>query len=103
VLWLAPPDNVEHPDQLRRRLAAGSRAKDRVLLRNGDAVEGLFTALDAKRLTVEVDKKPVAVEFDKVAAVALSTDDVTPLKAKGGHGRVTRADGSRVSTRPQAW
>ena len=97
VLWLAPPDNVEHPDQLRRRLAAGSRAKDRVLLRNGDAVEGLFTALDARRLTVEVDKKPVAVEFDKVAAVALSTDDVTPLKPKGVYGRVTLADGTRLS------
>jgi hypothetical protein len=97
VLWLAPPDNVEYPDQLRRRLAAGSRAKDRVLLRNGDAVEGLFSALDAKRLTVEVDKKPVAVEFDKVAAVALSTDDVTPLKPKGVYGRVTLADGARLS------
>jgi hypothetical protein len=97
VLWLAAPDNVEHPDLLRRRLAAASRARDRVLLRNGDAVEGLFNALDAKQLTVEVDKRPVTVEFHKVAAVALSTDDVTPLKPKGVYGRVTLADGTRLA------
>jgi hypothetical protein len=102
VLWLTTPDNVEHPDLLRRQLANATRARDRVLLRNGDALDGLFNALDTKRVEVELDRKPIEVKIDKVAAIALSTDGVDKLKQKGVYARVVltgdaRSHGTRLS------
>ena len=96
VLWLTTPDNVEQPDLLRRRLTNATRARDRVLLRNGDALEGLLNALDGKRIEVEVNRKPIAVSLDKVSAIALSTDGQDKMKPKGVYARVilTGGDGS---------
>jgi hypothetical protein len=88
VVWLATPDNIDHADRYRRQLAKGSRARDHVVLRNGDVLEGVLSGLTAKKVEVEVDKKAVEVATDKVAAVALGTDIVTSLKPKGVYGRV---------------
>jgi hypothetical protein len=97
VLWLTTPDNVEHADLMRRQLANATRARDRILLRNGDALDGLFNALDTKRVEVEIDRKPIEVKIDKVAAIALSTDGVDRLKQKGVYARVVLIDGTRLS------
>jgi NPCBM/NEW2 domain len=102
VVWLAAPDNTDYPDRLRRNLAKASRARDQVLLRNGDVLEGVLTALTEKKIGVEVDKKPVEVATDSVAAVALGTEVVNALKPKGVYGRVVllgdgRANGTRLS------
>jgi hypothetical protein len=95
VVWLATPDNVEHPDRYQRQLAKGSRARDQVVLRNGDGLEGVLSGLTAKKVEVEVEKKAVEVAMDKVAAVALGTDIVTSLKPKGVYGRIVLfAEGS---------
>ena len=71
--------------------------RDRVLLRNGDALDGLFNALDTKHVEVEVERKPTEIKIDKVAAIALSTDGVDKLKQKGVYVRLVLADGTRVS------
>jgi hypothetical protein len=96
VVWLAPPDGAE-PERLLRRLAAESRARDRVLLRNGDAVEGILTGLDDKALRLEVNRKELKIERAKVAAVALSTELGTTLKPKAAFGRLVLRDGTRLS------
>jgi NPCBM/NEW2 domain len=97
VLWFTAPDNVEQPDLLRRQLTSATRAKDRVLLRNGDVLDGLLNALDAKHAEVQLDNKPVEVKIDKLAALALSTDGVDKLKQKSVYARAVLGDGTRVS------
>jgi hypothetical protein len=97
VVWLGAPDGADDPALLRRRLATGRRARDTVLLRNGDVLEGVLNGLDEKAVQVEVDRKPASVARAKVAAVALSSDLATPLRPRGVYGRLVLADGSRVS------
>jgi hypothetical protein len=96
VLWLAAPDGAE-PDRLLRRLAAEARTRDTVLLRNGDAVEGVVTGLDARGLRLEVNRKELTVERGKVAVVALNTELTTPLTPKGAYARLVLRDGGRLS------
>ena len=93
VLWFTTPDNVEYPDLLRRQLTNATRSRDRVLLRNGDALEGLLNALDGKRVEVEVNRKPITVSLDKVSAIALSTDGLDKMKPKGVYARVVLTGG----------
>ncbi len=97
ALWLAPPDGEEDAEAYRRRLVAGRRRNDVVVLRNGDALEGVLASLGPKRLRIEVGTKPVAVELPKVAAVALSSDLATPLRPRGTFARLVLADGTRLS------
>ena len=69
-----------------------------VLLRNGDVLEGVLTALDEKTIGIEVDKKPVTVEVSRTAAVALSSDLTEAPRPKGVYGRVILdPDGARLS------
>jgi hypothetical protein len=96
VVWLAPPDGAES-GRLLRRLATETRTRDRVLLRNGDAVEGVLTGLDDKALRLEDNRKPLTIERAKVAAVALNTELSTALKPKGAYGRLVLRDGTRLS------
>jgi hypothetical protein len=102
VIWLGTPDGTDDPALLRRRLATGRRARDTVLLRNGDVLEGVLSGLDEKAVQVDVDRKPVSVARAKAAAVALSTDLATPLRPRGVYARLVLADGSRVSLAPAA-
>jgi hypothetical protein len=97
LVWFHAPDDTDHPDLLRRQLASGRRARDTVLLRNGDSVEGVLSSLDGKAVEVEVDRKPTSLARDKAAAVALSTDLAQPLRPRGPYGRLILGDGSRVS------
>ena len=97
VIWFHAPDDTDRPDLLRRQLASGRRARDTVLLRNGDTVEGVLTVLTDRAVEVEVDRKPTALARDKVAAVAVSTDLAQPLRPRGPYGRLVLADGARVS------
>jgi hypothetical protein len=97
VIWLATPDGVDQPDLFRRRLAAGQRQRDTLLLRNGDALEGLLGGFDDAGVQMEVDKKSVPVPRSRIAAVALSTELTTPLRPKGVFGRLILAGGSRLS------
>lgn len=99
VLWLDGPDDEESPDRLIRQLTQGQRTRDVVLLRNGDAVEGVLAAVDAGRsvLEVEVDRKTVSLDRAKVAAVALTTETAGAVKRRGSQARLVLADGGRVT------
>ena len=97
VVWPGTPDGVDDPALLRRRLATGRRARDTVLLRNGDVLEGVLNGLDEKAVQIDVDRQPQSVARAKVAAIALSTDLATGLRPRGVYARLVLADGSRVS------
>jgi hypothetical protein len=95
VYWRIPPDRTAEPEKLRRRLMAGTRARDTVLLRNGDQLEGTLNTLDARVVEVEADKKVRSARIHQVAAVALSTDLADRLKPKGVYARLVLAVGER--------
>jgi hypothetical protein len=97
LIWLATPEGTDHPDQLRRRLVTSKRSRDIVYLRNGDTIEGVLNSLDTTKVELEVDKKDVAIEFGKVAAIALNTDLARPPKLAGPHAQVVLANGARLT------
>jgi hypothetical protein len=97
VIWLAAPDGTEHPDRLRRALAAGKRTRDTVYLRNGDILEGVLSHLDRKQVQIEVNEKNVPVAFSKVAAIAMNSDLARLASPTGVHARVVLADGTRLT------
>jgi hypothetical protein len=97
LIWLAPPSEPAERDKLRRRWAAEKRARDVVRLRNGDSVEGILTGLDEAAFQIEVDKKKVRLDLEKIAAVALSSELASAPKPKGVFGRLILADGARIS------
>jgi hypothetical protein len=97
VYWLESPANADDPEKLRRRLVTETRPRDRVLLLNGDVVEGTLNSLDPKKVEVEVARKMVAVDIKQVAAIALSTELADTLKPRGTYAQVVLAGGSRVN------
>jgi hypothetical protein len=91
VVWLGPAAS-EHPERLRRRLLTESRRRDVVLMHNGDVIEGVLTGLDDQEATLEAEKRPVKIDRKRIAAVALSTEDAQPPRAKGMFARVALTD-----------
>jgi hypothetical protein len=100
VWWVTAPDHSADPEKLRRRLATRPRTRDVILLRNGDTVEGVLSALGADEAAVEVGKKKVAVKLGQVAAVALSTELADARRPKGPYARLVLAGtGAAAGTR----
>jgi len=98
VYWRESPGG----EATRRRLAAGARTRDAVLLQNGDVIEGTLTGIDGKGVEVEADKKRVTVELSRVAAVALSSELADRARPRGAYARLAltsadRPDGTRLS------
>jgi hypothetical protein len=96
VVWLAAPEGAE-PDRLLRRLLGETRRRDLVLLRNGDAVEGVVNGLDARALRLDVNRKELTIERGKVAVIALNTELTRALKPKAAYGLLVLRDGTRLS------
>ena len=97
VYWRGLSDGAR-AETLRRRLANGTRTRDTVLLENGDAVEGALTGIDGRGVEVEVDKKRVTIELNRVAAVALSSELADKNRPRGVYARLALTDGgTRVS------
>ena len=102
LYWRIAPSDGTNPQTRQRRLLAGTRVRDVVLLRNGDTVEGSLTGLDAVNAEMEVEKKRVKIELARVAAVALSTELADHTKPKGTYGRLALTgkehfEGTRLS------
>jgi hypothetical protein len=105
VVWQAAPEGPEAEDaeKLLRRLGAGRRSRDVVLLRNGDTVEGILTGLSPKAVRLDLGKKKLDIDRGKVAAVALNTELLTAARPQGSYGRVVIKDGGRLSLASAAW
>ena len=89
-------------EALRRRLIRDSRARDVVLLQNGDRVEGSLHGIDGRGVEVEVEKKRVTIELNRVAAVALSSEVADRNRPRGVFARLAliaknQSDGTRLS------
>jgi hypothetical protein len=99
TIWFAAPDADDDVERLQRKLATGPRARDEVLLRNGDVIAGVLTELDAAKnlVKVEVEKRVVEAKLDRVAYIALNTELATPPKPKGPYARVVFNNGCRLS------
>jgi hypothetical protein len=97
VLWLQDPEGTEDAGQLRRRWVAERRSRDRVLLRNGDVLEGILTNMDQKVLHLEVKRKEILIAKDKVAGVALSTEVTRVPQPRGPYGHLVLGNGGRLT------
>jgi hypothetical protein len=97
IVWLAAPDGERHPDKLRRDLASGQRTRDRVLLRNGDSLEGTLASMNEQNVQLEIDKRKLDVRVEKIAAIAMSTELSSRRRPKGPYARLVLANGCRLS------
>ena len=101
VLWLDAGAGVEDGEVLRRSLLREPRKRDRVLLANGDAAEGVLNALDGRMVEMEANKKISRIDLKQAAAVVLSSELANPIKLAGVHAQVVltggRAHGTRVT------
>lgn len=89
LVWRLPPQGVVSAEKLRHRLLRAKRSKDVVLLRNGDTVEGTLQTIKSGQVALEINKKTVPVLWEQVSAIALSTELLDRLKAKGTRARLT--------------
>ncbi|MFN4260546.1 MAG: NPCBM/NEW2 domain-containing protein [Gemmataceae bacterium] len=104
VIWLGEPAGLADIDGLQRRWLQEQRTADRVLLRNGDQLEGTLIAIESQpdetipaQLHLEAGGRLRAVERDQVAAIALNTELARPLRAKKTYGRLVLRNGGRLS------
>jgi hypothetical protein len=97
VVWLAAPDRVSRPDLFLRRLARGRRARDVLLLRNGDRIEGTLLGLDPTTFRLETEgKKTTTVPRAKVVALAFNTELLSRARPKGIYAQLVLANGARL-------
>jgi NPCBM/NEW2 domain len=98
LLWIAPPEGVEHPRPTPRSLAAVRYKRDRALLRNTDSVDGVLVGFDRdKTLRMRADKEVLDVDFRRVSAVSFSADLTRTHRPATRYGRVVLDDGTRIS------
>jgi hypothetical protein len=97
VVWRQGPDRTAAPEKLRRALLAAKRAKDTVLLRNGDRIEGTLNGI-GQEVEIEVNKKRQKVKWTQVAAIAMSTELADRPKAPPLAGRLTLTATQRASS-----
>jgi hypothetical protein len=97
VVWLTAPDGERHPDKLRRTLAAGQRPRERILLRNGDSLEGTLTSIDEKTVRLEVDNRQRELQLDKIAVIAMNTELTSRRLLKGPYAQLVLGNGTRLT------
>lgn len=97
ILWLAAPQKVDDAEALLHRLMIGRRARDLLILRNGDRVEGSLQSFDwNKGCAIEADQRTVPVETARVACVAFSSELQASLRPSLPYYHLILGDGSRL-------
>jgi hypothetical protein len=102
LIWRCAPDRVVSPEQFRRRLANTPRLRDRILLRNGDTLEGTVNRLGATTVEIESNNKTQTARWNQVSAISMSTELTDRRRPKGIHARLILSEmdgspGGRVS------
>ncbi|MBY0233097.1 MAG: NPCBM/NEW2 domain-containing protein [Gemmataceae bacterium] len=92
LVWRTGPDRAGDPAAARRTLLAAKRKSDRVILRNGDGIEGTLSKL-GDSVEVEQDGKKRSLPWAQVAAVALASEGAE--RPKGMVARVVVAPSDR--------
>ena len=97
ILWLVSIDDSRYARDVVRRLQAGRRREDVVILRNGDIVNGTLKTLDENAVQVsKIRSEQVKLEREQVAAIVLSTELARSVRPKGVYARLTLAEGCRL-------
>lgn len=97
VLWLAAPQRVDDTETLMHRLVHGRQARDLLILRNGDRLEGSLQSLDWKKgCIMEAEQRTVTVELARVACITFSSELQAMLRPALPFYHVILADGSRL-------
>jgi hypothetical protein len=99
AIWFDAPGTIDDPERLRRALISGTRTRDRVILRNGDVLEGVLSGLNDKKSEVDVNGKLAAADLSQMAAVSLSSELAETLRPKGVYARAVLDNGTRLSLR----
>jgi hypothetical protein len=103
LIWRLGPDRVLVPERWRRQLQGAKRPRDKVVLRNGDTIEGTLNAIGGGNVEVEAGKKTVKARWNQVAVIALSSELADrPRPATGLAARVVltateRSPGGRLT------
>jgi hypothetical protein len=97
LVWLETPLAAGDGELLRRRLLGEIRKRDRVLLANGDAAEGVLNALDNRTVEIEANKKISRIDLKQAAAVVLSSELANPLKPAAPHAQIVLASGGKAA------
>jgi hypothetical protein len=97
AVWLRAPDKTVQPERFIRRLLAGTRTRDLILLHNGDRVEGSITALDRRGCKVKIEKSVQVVPAERIAAIAFSTELLARVKPPPPFGRAILTGGGRIT------
>lgn len=98
VIWFTAPAGEEEPAAALWRLHQSRRARDVVLFRNGDRLEGAVKGLDATgELRLLTDEKEIDLPLSRLAAVAFGTELQARPRSKGPIGVATLAGGARLS------
>lgn len=101
MIWWRTPDGEVDPEKLRRRLETEPRKNDLVLLTNGDRFQGTLIRLDGDSLIIQVDRKPITLEVNRIAALVLSSELAVKPSVKGPYARAAlenpgRPDSTRL-------
>ncbi len=96
LIWRTAPDRAASGEAVLRRILAGKRSTDVILLRNGDSLEGNLSRLGA---SAEVEKagKRRSVPWTQVSAVAFNTELAERPKPLPGAARVVLSGGERLT------
>jgi hypothetical protein len=97
LVWLGAPEGAEEPERQLRKLLSSRPRKDVVLLKDGERVEGIVTALDSEEgCRVQVGKSRVDMAWTRIAAVAFNSELLYAKVPDHPHFHVVLADGTRL-------
>ncbi len=97
ALWFTAPEAIDDRQLFYRQLERERRRHDRILLRNGDRLEGTLSRIDRDVVTLQVNKKPVSIERERVAVIALNTEFARSPRPRTAYGKLTLSNGARLS------
>jgi hypothetical protein len=97
ALWFSAPGGVGDVQRFWRQLPRERHRKDRIYLRNGDRLDGLLTRIDPESVSLDVEKKPVRLERERVAVIAFNTEFARAGRPRNALGHLVLSNGSRLT------
>ena len=97
LLWFVPSERDNDPLFSLRRLHTAPRARDWILLRNGDRLEGTIATFSADQgVRASVNQRDAIVKPDKLTALAFNKELQAKLRPAGVFAHLVLADGTRL-------
>lgn len=103
MLWFAPPEQADRPEELQHRVEHGHRKLDVVGLREGDRMEGSLISLSASGAQVKAGARRMDVPLKQVSYVAFNTQWQSKPRLKRPYAYVTLDDGTRLTLATMQW